>query len=66
MTQNKLQRLKTTQNNQKDSIQTLGLNLDENTIGFDLKDSKTHFRTDLKQVSKGDWVFDEFKVKTSN
>ena len=66
MTQNKLKKLKTTQNNKKDSIQTLGLNLDENRIGFDSKDSKTHFRTDLKQISKGDWVFDEISVKTSN
>ena len=66
MTQNKLKRLKTTQNNKKDSNQTLGLNFDENRIGFDSKDSKTHFRTDLKQVSKGDWVLDEFQRKTSN
>ena len=65
MTQNKLKRLKTTQNNKKDSIQTLGLNLDENRIGFDSKDSKTHFWTDLKQVSKRDWGLDEFKRKTS-
>ena len=65
MTQNKLKRLKTTQNKQQDSIQTLGLNLDENTIDFDSKDSKTHFWTDLKQVSKGDLVLDEFKRKTS-
>ena len=66
MTQNRLKRLKTTQNNQIDSNQTLGLNLDENRIGFDSKDSKTHFRTYLKQVSKGDWVLDEFRMKTSN
>ena len=66
MTQNKLKRLKTTQNNPKDSIQTLGLNLDENRIGFDSKDSKTHFWTYLKQVRKGDLVLDEIKRKTSN
>ena len=66
MTQNKLKRLKTTQNNQKDSNQTLGLNLDENRIGFDSKDSKTNFRTDLTQLNKGDQVFEEFKRKTSN
>ena len=66
MTQNKLKRLKTTQNNQIDSNQTLGLNLDENRIGFDSKYLKGHFRTDLKQGNKGDWVFDEFKRKTSN
>ena len=66
MTQNKLKRLKTTQNNQKDSNQTLGLNLDENRIGFDSKHSKTLIRTDLTQLNKGDWVFDEFKIKTSN
>ena len=63
MTQNKLKRLKTTQNNEKDSNQTLGLNLDENRIGFDSKHLKTHNRTDLTQQSKGDWVLDEFKVK---
>ena len=66
MTQNKLKRLKTMQNNQKDSIQTVGLNLDENRIGFDSKYLKTLFRTDWKQVSKGDWVLDEINVKTSN
>ena len=66
MTQNKLKRLKTTQNNQKDSNQTLGLNLDENRISFDSKYSKTLNRTDLKQVSKEDWVLDEINVKTSN
>ena len=66
MTQNKLQRLRTTQNNQNDSIQTLGLKLDENTTSFDSKDSKTHFWTDLKQVNKGDLILDEFKRKTSN
>ena len=65
MTQNKLQRLKTTQNNKKDSISTLGLNLDENIISFDSKDSKRHFWTDLEQVSKGDLILDEFKRKTS-
>ena len=66
MTQNKLKRLKTTQNNKKDSIQTLGLDLDENRIGFDSKYLKTRNRTNLTQINKGDWVFDEFKRKTSN
>ena len=65
MTQNKLQRLKTTQNNKKDSIQTLGLNLDENTTSFDSKDSKRLFWTDLEQVRKGDLILDKFKRKTS-
>lgn len=63
MTQNKLKRHKTIK---KTQFWTLGLNLDENRIGFNSKDSKTHFRTDLKQVSKEDWVLDEFKRKTSN
>ena len=66
MTQNKLKRLKATQNNKKDSSQTLGLTLDEYRIGFDSKHSKTLIRTDLTQLNKGDWVFDEFKIKTSN
>ena len=66
MTQNKLKRLKTTQNNKKDSIQTLGLDLDENRIGFDSKTLKLTIRTDLTQLNKGDQVFDEFKRKTSN
>ena len=40
--------------------------MDENRIGFDSKASKTLFRTNLKQVSKGDWVLDEFRMKISN
>ena len=47
MTQNKLKRLKTTQNNPKDSISTLGLNLDETRIGFD---SKTHNSSDSNLI----------------
>ena len=60
MTQNKLKRLKTTQNNQVDSHQTLGLNLDENRIGFDSKHLKTQIGQILAiqtQQNKGDWVF---------